>query len=159
MKFWAFSTGVCVHASIPAPSLILLYQRIIVLKFANKVVFFEEIQDSYIPRKRGYFGTQLREFGEKRVNFDCQMFYCEKEGSFGLKSQYFTVKKGFILDWKVSVLSRKRDRFELKSQCFAAKKGDIFKLKNNDGYNFLQRVREPGHQSEVPPHGLVILVG
>ncbi len=39
--------------------------RIIVLKFANKGVFFEEIQDSHFPRKRGYFGTHLHEFGEK----------------------------------------------------------------------------------------------
>ncbi len=31
----------------------------------NKEGFFEEIQDSHFPRKRGYFGTHLREFGEK----------------------------------------------------------------------------------------------
>ncbi len=39
----------------PAPSLLLLTTRILVLKFVNKGVFFEEIQDSDFPRKRGYF--------------------------------------------------------------------------------------------------------
>ncbi len=48
--------------------------HILVLKFTNKGVFFEEIQDSHFPRKRGYFGTHLREFGEKMVNFDVQCF-------------------------------------------------------------------------------------
>ncbi len=35
--------------------------------------------------------------------------------SFALKSHVLLQKRGFILDWKVSVLSRKRGRFELKS--------------------------------------------
>ncbi len=48
--------------------------RILVLKFTNKGVFFEEIQDSHFPRKRGYFGTHLHEFREKGVNFDVQCF-------------------------------------------------------------------------------------
>ncbi len=109
---------------------------ILVLKFTNKGVFFAEIQDSHFHRKRGYFGTHLLEFGTKRGYFWCPVFYREKGGSFGLKSQCFTAKKGFILDWKVRVLSRKRGRFELKSQCFAAKKGVIFKLENKDGYHF-----------------------
>ncbi len=106
--------------------------RILVLKFMNKVVFFEEIQDSHFPRKREYFGTHLREFGEKGVNFDVQCF------SFGLKIQCFTAKKGgsfwtetsvfyrekgVVLSWKVSVLLQK---------------GVIFKLENKDGYNFFQ---------------------
>ncbi len=43
--------------------------RILVLKFANKGVYFEEIQDLHFPRKRGYFGTHLRKLGEKGVNF------------------------------------------------------------------------------------------
>ncbi len=56
---------------------------ILVLKFANKgVFFFYEIQDSHFPRKRGYFGTHLCECGEKGVNFDVQRF---------------TVKTGFHL--------------------------------------------------------------
>ncbi len=67
--------------------------RILVLKFANKEVFFEEIQDLHFPRKRGYFGTHLREFGEKGVNFDVQCFIA---------------KRGVILSWKVSVLLQKR---------------------------------------------------
>ncbi len=63
---------------------------ILVLKFANKGVLFEEIQDSHFPRKRRYFGTHLREFGEKGVNFDVQCFTVK----IGLKSQCFTTKKG-----------------------------------------------------------------
>ncbi len=31
--------------------------RILVLKFMNKGVFFQNIQDSHFLRKRGYFGT------------------------------------------------------------------------------------------------------
>ncbi len=56
---------------------------ILVLKFANKGVFFEEIQDLHFPRKRGYFGTQLLEFGEKGVNFDVQCFTVKKEVHMG----------------------------------------------------------------------------
>ncbi len=82
--------------------------RVLVLKFANKGVFFEEIHDSYFPRKRGYFGTYLCEFGEKGVNFDVQCFAVKMGGSFGLKSQSFIAKKGV--------------RFGLKSLCFIAKK-------------------------------------
>ncbi len=81
---------------------------------------------------------------EKRGYFWCTVFYREKGGSFGLKSHYFTTKKGVILDWKVSVLLRKRGHFELKSERFATKKGVIFKLENKDGYHFFQWVREPG---------------
>ncbi len=47
---------------------------------------------------------------EKGVNFDV-VFYREKGGSFGLKSQCFTVKRGV--------------HFGLKSQCFIAKKGSF----------------------------------
>ncbi len=53
--------------------------RILVLKFTNKGVFFEEIQDSHFPRKRGYFSTHLREFEEKGVNFDVQCFFTVKK--------------------------------------------------------------------------------
>ncbi len=48
----------------------------------NKGVFFEEILDSYFPRKREYFGTHLLEellvFGEKGGNFDVQCFIMKK---------------------------------------------------------------------------------
>ncbi len=100
---------------------------ILVLKFLNKGVFFEEIQDSHFPRKikRRYFGTHLLKFREQGVNFDVQCFIVKRGGSFGLKSQCFTTKRGFILDWKISVLSRKRGRFELKS-VFCHKKGGHF---------------------------------
>ncbi len=40
---------------------------ILVLKVMNKGVYFEEIQDLHFPRKKGYFGTHLGEFGEKGV--------------------------------------------------------------------------------------------
>ncbi len=118
--------------------------RTLVLKFVNKGVFLEEIQDSHFQRKRGYFGTHLDEFGEKGIIFDVQCF---------------TVKRGFI--WaKKSVFYRKKGvRFGLKNQCFITKKGSfwaeksvfcckkkgvIFKLENKDGYHFFQWVREPG---------------
>ncbi len=81
--------------------------RILVLKFANKGVFFEEIQDSHFPRKMGYFGTHLREFGEKGVNFD-EVFYCENGDSFLLKSQCFTAKKGGSFSTEKSVFYCKK---------------------------------------------------
>ncbi len=85
--------------------------RILVLKFANKGVFFEEIQDSNFPRKRGYFGTHLCEFGGQWVKFDVQCF---------------TVKKRFHLGWKVSVLSWKRESFWAEKSVFCSKKGSHF---------------------------------
>ncbi len=57
--------------------------RILVLKFVNKGVFFEEFQDSHFPRKRGYFGTHLREFGEKGVSLDVQCFTMKKGVNLG----------------------------------------------------------------------------
>ncbi len=90
--------------------------RILVLKFANKGVFLEEMQDSHFLIKRGYFGTHLHEFGEKGVNFDVQCF---------------TVKKRVYLGWKVSVLLEKREgNFRLKSQCFIAKKRSFWAEKS-----------------------------
>ncbi len=56
---------------------------ILVLKFANKGVFFEEMQDSHFPRKIRYFGTHFREFGEKGVNFDVQCFTMKKRVHWG----------------------------------------------------------------------------
>ncbi len=108
---------------------------ILVLKFTNKGVFFEEIQDSHSPRKRGYFGTHLLEFGIKGDNFHFQCFTLKKGVHLGRQLSVLPQKKGVILDWEVSVLSRKKGRFELKSQCFAAKKGVIFKLENKDRYH------------------------
>ncbi len=121
--------------------------HILVLKFANKGVFFEEIQDLHFHRKRVYFGTHVGEFGGKGVNFDVQCFTVKKGVHLDWNITVLPQKRGFILDYKVSVLSRKRGRFELKSQCFAAKKGVIFKLENKDGYHFFQWMREPG----IPP--------
>ncbi len=82
-----------------------------VLKFVNKMVFFEEFQDALFPRKIGYFCTHLCKFGEKGVNFDVQMFYYEKEGSFGLKSLCFTTKK--------------RDSFWIEKSVFYPEKGVV----------------------------------
>ncbi len=117
---------------------------ILILKFVNKGIFCEEIQDSHFPRKRGYFGTHLREFGEKMVNFDVQCFTVKMGVHLGWKVSVLPQKRGFILHWKVSVWSRKRGCFELKSQCFVTKMGVIFKQENKDGYQFFQWVREPG---------------
>ncbi len=107
----------------PAPSLILLYH----MHPSSKIrEFFEEIQDSHFPGKKGYFGTHIREFGGKGVNFDVQCFTVKMGVHLGCKVSVLPQKRGFILDWKVGVLSRKRGRFELKSQCFHAKKGGNF---------------------------------
>ncbi len=56
---------------------------ILVLKFANKGLFFEEIQDLHFPRKRRYFGNHLCEYGEKGVNFDVQCFTVKMEAHLG----------------------------------------------------------------------------
>ncbi len=66
------------------------------------------------------------------------MFYFENGGSFVLKSQCFTAKKGVHFGLKSQFLSRKRVRFELKSECFAIKKGVIFKQENKGEYHFFQ---------------------
>ncbi len=107
--------------------------HILVLKFVNEGVFFEEIQDWHFPRKREYFGTHLREFWEK-VNFYVQCF---------------TVKKGFIWAEKSVFYCKRGVHFGLNIQCFIAKRGSfwakkgvIFKLENKDGYHFFQWVRE-----------------
>ncbi len=62
-----------------------------------------EIQDSHFPRKRGYFGTHLLEFGEKGVNFDVQCF---------------TMKKSVHLGSKVRVLPKKRGSFWTEKSVF-----------------------------------------
>ncbi len=89
--------------------------HILVLKFTNKGVFFEEIQDSHFLRKRGYFGTHLREFGEKGGNFDVQCFTMKRGGSFGLKVCVLPQKKGVHLGLKSQCFIAKRGQFELKS--------------------------------------------
>ncbi len=63
------------------------------------------------------------------------MFYCEDGGSFGLKSQCFTAKRGSFWTEK-SLFYCKKGCFELKSQCFVTKQGVIFKLEDKDGYYF-----------------------
>ncbi len=98
---------------------------LLVLKFANKGVFFEEIQDSHFPNKRGYFGTHLHEFGEKGVNFDVQCFTVKMGVHLDWEVSVLPQKRRFILDWKVSVLLRKRGCFELKSQCLPQKGGNF----------------------------------
>ncbi len=109
--------------------------RILVLKFVNKGVFFEEIQNSHFPRKGGHFGTHIREFGEKGVNFDVQCF---------------TVKMGVHLVWKVKCFTTKKGvHFALKSQCFTTKKGSFWSEKSvfcrKKGGNF-----QTGEQGWVP---------
>ncbi len=84
---------------------------ILVLKFLNKGVFFEEIQHSNFPIKRVYFGTHLREFGEKWVICYVQcftvkrgfiwaeksLFYLKKGGSFWTEKPVFYREKGVVL--------------------------------------------------------------
>ncbi len=120
---------------------------ILVLKFTNKGVYLEEIQDSHFPRK-GIFWYQSLWIGEKGVNFDVQCFTVKMRVHLGWKVSVLPQKRGLILDWRVSVLLRKRGRFKPKSQCFAIKKGVIFKLENKDGYHFFQWVREPGLEDD-----------
>ncbi len=119
----------------PAPSLILLYHTHQSYKI-HEGVLFEEIQDSHFPRKTGVFWYSPPWILRKGGYFLCPVFYHENGVHLGWKVIVLPQKRGFILDWKDSVLLRKRDRFELKSQCFAAKKGVIFKLENKDGYLF-----------------------
>ncbi len=104
--------------------------RILVLKFVNKGVFLEEIQDSHFPRKRGYFGTHLRESGEKWVIFYVQCFTVkrwvhlgwkvsvlpQKGGSFWTEKSVFYHEKGVIFSWKVSVLLQKRGHLQTGEQ-------------------------------------------
>ncbi len=66
------------------------------------------------------------------------MFNCEKEGSFGLKSQYFIVKKVIHFGLKIQCFIAKKRLFGFEKSVFCRKKGGIFKLKNKDGYHFLQ---------------------
>ncbi len=68
--------------------------RILVLKYANKGVFFKEIQDLHFPIKRGNFGTYLREFGEKGVNFDVQCFTMKRGFIWAQKSVFYHKKRG-----------------------------------------------------------------
>ncbi len=64
--------------------------RILVLKFANKGVFFEEIQDSHFPRKRGYFGTHLLELWYPTVHIYCYLVLITMDHS-GIPLYIFTV--------------------------------------------------------------------
>ncbi len=93
----------------------------------------------HFPRKRGYFGNHLLEFGEKWVIFDVQCFTVKRGGgSFGLTNQCFTTRKGVHFGLKSLCFTAKKWLFELKSPCFAAKKEVIFKLEKKDGYHFFQ---------------------
>ncbi len=90
----------------------------------NKGVFFEGIQDSHFPTKRGYFGTHLRECGGKEVFFmscfimkggfiwdEKSLFYHKKGGSFWTEKSVFYREKGVVFSWRVSVLPQKRGSF------------------------------------------------
>ncbi len=107
-----------------------LTTRILVLKIVNKGVFLEEIQDLHFPRKRGYFGTHIHEFGEKGDTFDIQCFTMkmgvhlvwkvsvlpQKGGSFWTEMSVFYREKGVVLSWKISVLPQKRGNFQTGEQ-------------------------------------------
>ncbi len=99
--------------------------RILVLKFVNKGVFFEEIQDSHFSRNRDILvltSLNLEKNGLilmssvlqwKRVIIwtEKSVFYCKKGGSFWTKKSVFYHDKGVGLSWKVSVLLHKRGSF------------------------------------------------
>ncbi len=80
--------------------------RILVLKFVNKGVFFEEIQDSNFPRKRGILVLTSMNL-EKRVVFDV---HC------------FTMKRGFIWTEKSGFYCKKRDSFWTEKSLFYREK-------------------------------------
>ncbi len=105
--------------------------RILVLKFVNKWVFFEEIQDSHFPRKRGYFGTHLSEFGEKGVNFDVQCFTVKRGVHLGFKVRVYCKKGGSFWTEKL-VFIAKKGSFWVKKSVFCHKKGVILKLENKE---------------------------
>ncbi len=99
--------------------------RILVLKFAIKGVFFEEIQDSHFPRKRGILVLTFLNLVKKGLILmssvlpwkkgfiwaEKSVFYCKKGGSFWTEKSEFYHEKWVVLSWKVSVLSQKRGSF------------------------------------------------
>ncbi len=55
-------------------------------------------------------------------------------------------KRGFILDWKVSVLLQKQASYFAEKSVFYSKKGIFYKWENKNGYQFFLWVREPGQK-------------
>ncbi len=88
---------------------------ILVLKFVNKGLFVEEIQDSHFSRK-GCILVLTSMNLEKKGLFFMSSVLPWKGGSLGLKSQIFTAKKEV--------------HFGLKSQCFITKKGSFWAEKS-----------------------------
>ncbi len=111
-------------------------RRILVLKFVNKGVFFEEIRIRIFLEKGGILVLTSMNLEKKGLFFmssvlpwkggfiwaNKSVFYLKEGGSFWTQKSVLHRKKGVVLNWKVSV--------------FAAKKGVIFKLENKDGYHF-----------------------
>ncbi len=114
--------------------------RILVLKFVNKGVFFEEIQDSHFSWKRAYFGTHIHEFGEKDVIFLCPEFTVKRGFIWDEKSPFYCKKGGSFWTEK-SVFYRAKGSFWAEKSVFSAKKGVIFKLENKDEYHFSSEVK------------------
>ncbi len=106
--------------------------------------FFRKSRIRIFLEKGGYFGTPLREFEEKGVNFYVSVLLWKWRGTFGLKSQCLSTKKGVNFGLKCQCYITKKGSFWAEKSVFCHKKGVIFKLQNKDGYHFFQWVREPG---------------
>ncbi len=95
--------------------------RILFLKFTNKGVFFEEIQDSHFPRKGGILvltSMNLEKEGLILMSSvllwkwefiwtEKSVFYHKKGCSFWTEKSVFCCEKEVSLSWKISVLPQK----------------------------------------------------
>ncbi len=95
---------------------------ILVLKFTNKGVFFEEIQDSHFPRKRGYFGNHVCEFGEKGLILMSSVLPW-KGGFIWATKLVFYSKKGGSFWTEKSVFYHEKELFWAEKSVFCHKKG------------------------------------
>ncbi len=98
--------------------------HILVLKFMNKGVFFEEIQDSHFPRKGNILVLTSLNLEKKGLILMSSLLpwkrgfiwaeksvLLQKGVNFGLNSPVFHHEKGVVLSWKVGVLPQKRGSF------------------------------------------------
>ncbi len=98
---------------------------ILVLKFVNKGLFVEEIQDSHFSRngcilvltsmnleKKGlFFMSSVLPWKGSSLGLKSQIFTAKKRGSFWIEKSVFYHEKGVVLSWKVGVLPQKRGAF------------------------------------------------
>ncbi len=98
---------------------------ILVLKFKNKWVFFEEIKESHFPRKGGILVLTSVNLEKKGVILMSSVlpwkggfiwakksvFYSKKRRSSWTEKSVLYREKGVVLSWKVSALTQKRGSF------------------------------------------------